>query len=420
MNPREKANYMLRRLEQFGWIYTETDYSYVQRVSFRDYAIVLIKSLISIEQERHTEYQGYIYTIYHLARATSSDHPGLALMQIMDNMDALSTGLKSLNANIKQYIDNLTKHSTVAEILDALLNDYYTNVVDKAYHRLLTSDNVSKFRPEIMDRLEANSRNARYVNAAAREIAELMETGEEEAREKALNIMHSVMDAFRQMDQILEEINKKNTRYQRAAINRAKFLLSSSEDIRGQLRDILSYMNEEIQRRALDYQSVYELEAAERLIRLFSWEYLDTDSLYSPVEGKKEFTPGKISIREVDPGERKRRQQEMLRKMQAVLSPVRINEYVFDRLGSRKSMRASEILLEDMDKAAGTGPGQGLPGGSGDGPENDPVMESFIRLIYIRLYGQRKNMKYTLQPGEMKCIAGYRFRDYVVEKKTGH
>ena len=68
-------------------------------------------------------------------------------------MDALITGLKSLNANIKRYIDELTKHSTVAEIMDALLNDYYTNVVDKAYHRLLTSDNVSKFRPEIIERM---------------------------------------------------------------------------------------------------------------------------------------------------------------------------------------------------------------------------------------------------------------------------
>ena len=32
--------------------------------------------------------------------------------------------------------------------MDALFNDYIANVVDKAYHRLLTSDNVSKFRPE--------------------------------------------------------------------------------------------------------------------------------------------------------------------------------------------------------------------------------------------------------------------------------
>ena len=170
---RDKANQMLRRLESCGWIYTEVDYSYVQRVNFRDYAVQIIRTLKQIETAKTTEYQGYIYTIYNLSRAKGN--PGLALMQIVENTDLLITGLKSLNANIKKYIDDLTKHSTVSEILDALLNDYYTNVVDKAYHRLMTSDNVSKFRPEIISNLEANSQNGRYLNSAARELAEMME-----------------------------------------------------------------------------------------------------------------------------------------------------------------------------------------------------------------------------------------------------
>ena len=152
MTSRDKANFMLRRLESYGWIYIDVDYSYVQRVNFRDYAIQVIKALLAVSEERRAEYQGYIYTIYNLARAGGTN-PGLGLLQIAENMDALITGLKSLNANIKRYIDELTKHSTVAEIMDALLNDYYTNVVDKAYHRLLTSDNVAKFRPEIIEQL---------------------------------------------------------------------------------------------------------------------------------------------------------------------------------------------------------------------------------------------------------------------------
>ena len=140
MSPRDKANFMLRRLEACGWIYTDTDYSYVQRTSFRDYAISVIRTLLDIEDEHKAEYQGYIYAIYTMARANGNNAVGLR--QMVENTDALITGLKSLNANIKIYIDDLTKHSTVSEILDALLNDYYSNVIDKAYHRLLTSDNV--------------------------------------------------------------------------------------------------------------------------------------------------------------------------------------------------------------------------------------------------------------------------------------
>lgn len=82
-------------------------------------------------------------------------------------------------------------------------------------------------------------------------------------------MLHEVIDAFRQMDEILSEINKKNTRYQRAAINRARFLLSSGEDVRGQLKDILIYLNERITEKKLDYNAVYELEEMDRLIKLF-------------------------------------------------------------------------------------------------------------------------------------------------------
>lgn len=387
MTSRDKANFMLRRLENYGWIYIDVDYSYVQRVNFRDYAVQIIKTLIAVSEERRAEYQGYIYTIYNLARAGGTN-PGLGLLQIVDNMDALITGLKSLNANIKRYIDELTKHSTVAEIMDALLNDYYTNVVDKAYHRLLTSDNVSKFRPEIIERLEANSRNRRFLNAAAKEIAELREISPEDAEELVLELLHEVIEAFRRMDDILDEINKKNTRYQRAAINRARFLLSSSEDIRGQLKDILIFMNEQIQEKELDHNCIYELEELDGLIKVFYWDYLDTDSLYAPVEGKKEFVPQEIQVSIPDEKAREEKRRKMQQKLERTLSPEKIMLYVKEQLGDKKSMLASQLPLSEGD--------------------------TFIKMIYIRLYGQRKRVAYRLKLKDTIEKDGFRFRDFEI------
>lgn len=387
LSGRDKANFMLRKLENYGWIYIDVDYSYVQRVNFRDYAVQIIKTLRAVSEERKPEYQGYIYTIYNLARADGSN-PGLGLLQIVENTDALITGLKSLNANIKRYIDQLTKHSTVAEIMDALLNDYYSNVVDKAYHRLLTSDNVSKFRPEIIERLDASSRSKHFLHAASKEIAELKEVSEEEAMEQVLEMLHNVIDAFRNMDEILDEINKKNTRYQKAAINRARFLLSSSEDIKGQLKDILTFMNEQIQEKQLDYNVIYELEEMDRLIRIFSWDYLDMDSLYAPIEGKKEFVPQEIPVIIADEKLREEKRNRMKEKLERILSPEKISVYVKQQLDGRKSMLASELPLSED--------------------------ETFIRMIYIRLYGQRKNMDYRLEMKDIVEKEGFRFRDFVI------
>jgi hypothetical protein len=390
LSSRDKASQMLRRLENWGWIYTDVDYSYVQRVNFRDYAVQIIRTLKQVETARATEYQGYIYTIYNLSRAKSS--PGLAITQIAENTDLLITGLKSLNANIKKYIDDLTKHSTVSEILDALLNDYYTNVVDKAYHRLMTSDNVSKFRPEIISNLEANSQSSRYMNAAAKELAEMMDISEEEAKDTARTIVHDVISAFRQMDDIIDQINTKNTRYQKAAVGRARFLLSSSDDVRGQLKNIICTLNDAFNEDGYtDYNMIYELAETDSLIRLFSWDYLDMDSLYMPRQGKSEFVPQEITPHTVSAVERQRRKAEFEAKLRNVLSAEKIEKYVMELLGERDALAASELPLDEGD--------------------------TFIRLIYIRLYGNRKNMKYTVEPGRITEKDGFRFRDFVIHRR---
>lgn len=387
---RGKANGILRKLEFYGWIEIETDKSYVQRVNFMDYAVRLIKTLLEIADGRKVEYQGYIYTIYSLVRA-NTDHPGVVLLQILENTDLLITGLKNLNSNIKHYIDELTRHRTVAEIMDALFNDYITNIVDKAYHRLLTSDNVSKFRPEIIERLESRSRSRSYIEKASGELAQLQEISLEKAQDTVYRYLHEIIEAFRNMDDILNEINQKNTQYQRAAINRAKFLLSGDEDVRGQLKEILLAVNERINEDKMALGGIYEIGFLEDLIRLYSVSFLDERSFYSPTEGKKEFVPQKLENHEVDLEARQEKLRKMMEKMQRVLSKEKIENYVLDQLQDRPQMMASQLPLASA--------------------------EDFVKIIYVRLYGQRKKLKYYVEPEEMIEVRGYRFRDFRIRRK---
>ncbi|HKM22410.1 MAG TPA: Wadjet anti-phage system protein JetA family protein [Lachnospiraceae bacterium] len=391
-DPRKKANDMLRLLENYGWIEIETDKSYIQRVNFHDYAVRIIKTLLEIADGKKVEYQGYIYVIYSLVKS-NTDHPAVVLQQIMENTDLLITGLKNLNSNIKHYIDELTRHKTVAEIMNALFNDYITNIVDKAYHRLLTSDNVSKFRPEIIERLESHSRSARYVKQTADELAALREIENEKAEELVYLYLHEIIEAFRSMDEILAEINHKNTQYQRAAINRARFLLAGSEDIRGQLKEILLYMNERINEQEMDLNGIYEIAYMDELIRIFGSAFLDEKSFYIPIEGKKEFKPEEIIYAEPDMLLRQEKLKKMTEKMQQILSPERIESYVKSQLGSRNRMQASELPLENV--------------------------EDLIKMIYIRLYGTRKSMKYYIEnnEGKHKQFGEYYFPDFTISIK---
>ena len=80
--------------------------------------------------------------------------------------------------------------------------------------------------------------------------------------------------------------------------------------------------------------------------------------------------------------------------MEKALSPSKINDYVLTLLGERK-----EILAGSMDISS---------------------VEDFIKLIYIRLYGQRMDMKYEVRPDPGKYVEkdGYRFRNFRIIRKS--
>lgn len=387
---RDKANFIIRKLQECGWISIETDNSHEQKVYFLDYSIEIIRSLVAVTKQERIEYQGYIYTIYNLVRG-SNENPGIALQQIYENTDKLMIGLKNLNSNIKKYIDELTRHATVKEIMEALFDDYMLNIVDKAYHRLLTSDNVAKFRPEIISRLEGKKKDKRYVARAAKEIAEIQELSDEAAQERVYDYLRDIRDSFLNMDHILEEIYNRSTQYQKSAVNRARFLLTSSEDVQGQVKELLLYLNDEIAELELDLGSIYQFEFIDELFTLYTAGVLDEASFYVPSVRREAFLPEEIKNYLPDREGRSKKYALMQEKLRRVMSVENISEYVDRILDGRVKMQASELPLESN--------------------------EDFIKLIYIRLYGQRKRMKYSISVQDRTEVGGWRFRDFEIRRK---
>lgn len=179
--------------------------------------------------------------------------------------------------------------------------------------------------------------------------------------------------------------------YQKAAINRAKFYLIGGEDVRGQLKEILSAVNEKINAEGMDLGGIYRIAYLDELVRIYSAGVLDEKSLYVPLEGKKEFKPTALPDDMPDEALRQAKLQKMMAKMERVLNPHKIDLYVLDCLQGRERMLASELPLA--------------------------TTEDFVYLIYIRLYGQRKTMQYRVETAQDITVNGYRFRDYVIRRK---
>lgn len=391
-NNRDRASIILRRLVDCGWLNVETTNNYVQMVSFNDYAIEITQTLNNIMSNKKLEYEGYIITIYSLIKNQSVPNSGILVTQIYENTEKLIIGLKSLSSNIKKYIEDLTKHSTVKEIMEALLDDYRENIGDKAYHRLKTSDNVSKYRPFIVEKLKDFLNNDEFIEVASLKIGEIEEVDKEEAKIKVKNYIREVVEAFTNIDNIIEEIDKKNTQYQKSAINRAKFLLSNSEDLTGQIKSILEYVIDESKSDEMNLKGIYELDFIDELYKLYNQSFMDEASLREPIEGKLEFLPNEIETVNIDKNLREEKLKKMKSKIENSMSAKKIELEVLELLKDKTVIKASNIPITRN--------------------------RDLIKIIYIRLYGNRINSKYKINNLNLQVIKeGFTFKDFEIWRK---
>ena len=83
--------------------------------------------------------------------------------------------------------------------------------------------------------------------------------------------------------------------------------------------------------------------------------------------------------------------RKMAEKIRKVISVEKIQNYVNRYLAEKDELEASQLPLNNE--------------------------EDFIKLIYVRLYGQRKNMGYVIETLEEREVNGYRFKDFRIRRR---
>lgn len=389
-NNRDKANFFIRRLIDTGWIHSDNTADYRLIINFHDYAIKILESFIKIANKESLEYQGNIISIYTLLY--SNEKSGVVIKQVYENTKGLISGLKNLNSNIVIYINRLTKQKTPEEIVEELFGNYTKDIIDKSYHRLKTSENISKYRPKIINKLKENLENNLFIEEAAtfyREAEEIESLEEAIARVK--EIINSIIDAFEELDDIIDDIDKKNAKYIKAAVTRAKFLLNNTRDMTGLIKGILSYVSERYKELDLKLSSDY-LEEITDLFTLYSYNYIDETSLYTANEGKKSFKPNKIEKVSLSKEDRAKKIAEFKKKQEKQFSIKKVNKIVLDILQDRDSFNTKEIKINSID--------------------------DFIKIIYIRLYGNNPLSKYKIKKlNDTYSENDFKFNNFEVWRK---
>ncbi len=290
---RELANYILRRMEECGWIYIDVTNNYEEILNFSDMAITLCEALINaypydvdsydVDEESNTnyeehinEYQGYIYTIYSILNNPDNGDYVTKFNAVYTNTKQLIRAIRRLDSRLKEYINSVVETSEVKELMERLMT-FKTEVYDRSYLKMKTSDNINRYRLSIVSKLE---------ELASDEFAMMMIVNDFKRKYpddlaiiKASKAVDEIIDVFNSIDSFILEIDNKNRTYINSTIGKIKFLLSEDDNIIGKLNTILKHIKVSNEKGKID--------KAMRLVDTmynFNYEkvYNQENSLYTP------------------------------------------------------------------------------------------------------------------------------------------
>lgn len=287
-NKRELANYILRRMEECGWIYVDVTNDYEEVLNYTDTAITICEALLKAYPQfeygeempasyvNPNEYQGYIYSIYSLLSQRDTVEYAMLFSLVYSNTKQLIRAIRRLDARMKEYIKSVVDNTEIKDLMEKLIL-YKSDIYDSSYVKLKVSDNINRYRLAIVTRLLEMQADEVIVKAIANNYIASSKTIEE-AEEKAIRNIDEVIDAFNAIEDFIAEIDNKNRTYVNSTIGKIKFLLSEEDNVIGKLNTILKYIKLSNQKGKIDkamrlVDGLYDF----RLQKTYS-----EDSLYTP------------------------------------------------------------------------------------------------------------------------------------------
>ncbi|MBP3284917.1 MAG: hypothetical protein J6M02_05410 [Clostridia bacterium] len=393
---RGKATRFLRQLKDFGWVESEIGNDQKAKIIMPNHAVTIIQTLNSITKQEEMEYQSEISAIYSLlTNEELLNRPYLQVIKpVYERTLALFTGLKKLNTGIKKYIEELTADKTAEEILQEFFL-YHDEIGSKAYHRIKTSDNIARFRNTIIGRLQgilSNSDLFERVIIGYQNIEN--ESDFDIAKEQMHFTISDIIDHFRSYDDIVQEIDRKHSKYIRNAVERAKFLLLNTNNMEGKISTILQVMADNFNR---DEQNNLAEDASKEICSLFNMfpqGFLSGESLKTIAISKKITDVAEVySSLALTEEERELRRIAAYEKNKNRFSRKNVTSFVMELLREKDSINASELLVE--------------------------TRRDMIRVIFINLYGRSPKSDYMVIPTEnIIHKLGFCFRDFRIARRV--
>lgn len=353
-SPNLQAGRFLRALIAAGWMSLEQLEDYTRMVNVTSWSRPFYEALSRIEEGRSTEYESHVVAIYSLLCSDAAEDNGhYAVLNAHESTVALNHSLKALLQGIKDHYDRLGSEVgelSAAELLHRHYDLYAQEILDGAYKRLKTSDNLSRYRPRILKRVQELKGNEQWLSASAAKYARGARLSIDEAKDRLLRMLEEIREVLKELDPLLSEIDRRNMQYARSSAERLSLLLEPDSSVTARLAQLArSVSQREDLRKKLS-------------LKLFRVAVLSSESRYrgwNKMEAPADFSDQSLS----DKAELERAEAELRLRLAKQLNPARVAAWLDAQGGTDRPLRAADLAKDS---------------------------ESWIRVLYAVLYGESR------------------------------
>jgi len=239
---RAMASHILRRLTSYGWLGEEVLPDYTRMITLASHAKPFFDALNAVESGGALEYESHVVAIYSsLCTDAAKDYGHHAVLNAHYHVSLLIDSLKVLSQNIRSHYERLMSENSDAEVSDILrlhYDKYLEEVVDRAYARLKTSDNLSKYRPRIIKAVNTFLADKAWMAKTASALALLRREPVEEGRRRLKALLEDIRDQLKGLDPTLDDIDRRNMIYARSSLEGIRSRLRSDATVAGRLIEI--------------------------------------------------------------------------------------------------------------------------------------------------------------------------------------
>lgn len=386
----EYASWIVRRLDEAGWIEREQQADYTELIILPDYAFTLLEALRSIQQQKPREYTGQLYAAHQLLTHQSEDFsPALALTQAYENIRQALRGLNELNQNIRRYTERVTRDRPVPELLRLQYEDY-AQVLGPAYHALKTADHVSRYRRDIVGQLQTWQLDEAWLDQTAGELATQGHHTPARAADEISRYLSFIINQLETLDPLLAEIDRRHSQYLRTSLRQVRYQLVTAD---GSFKDRLISLGQQLA--ALQAEGQSELPAEMPSFQATPVAQPDNNSFYTPPARRLPFIPRPVVAPVLDPTVVRNLRQATLEDMGKVITPAKIQSFVNQFFNGHRTLHIGD-----------------LP------PDTFSTQADLPWLIYTIAYGNHPEVNYALEPlpGEPVTLGPVRVKPFQLVK----